>query len=270
MNEAALLAARHGLRRSSACTQLEEAIDRVMAGPERRSRLISDGEKRVIAYHEGGHALVGARAAEHRPGAQGVDHPPGPRARATRSRCRLEDKFLVSRSELHRRARDAARRAHGRGADLRRPDDRRRRTTSNAPPTIARQMVTEFGMSDALGPMRLRAAPGRGVPRPRPRHHARLLRRGRRQHRRRGPARSSSRAHDVARRDPRDEPRRARPSRRGADRARDPRGRPRPWRSSRPVQPMGRHAVPTAPGRAPPRRAARHRRPGRHRTGAGT
>ena len=45
-------------RRSIGMPQLEEAIDRVMAGPERRSRLISEREKRVIAYHEGGHALV--------------------------------------------------------------------------------------------------------------------------------------------------------------------------------------------------------------------
>src|SRR5204862_7694547 len=55
VNEAALLAARRELRLVG-MPQLEEAIDRVMAGPERRSRLISDAEKRVIAYHEGGHA----------------------------------------------------------------------------------------------------------------------------------------------------------------------------------------------------------------------
>ena len=74
MNEAALLSARHNLKLIG-LPQLEEAIDRVMAGPERKSRLISEREKRVIAYHEGGHALVGARAAQHRSGAQDLDHP---------------------------------------------------------------------------------------------------------------------------------------------------------------------------------------------------
>src|SRR4029078_6992056 len=53
VNEAALLAGRRGLDQIGV-HQLEEAIDRVMAGPERRSRLISEGERRVIAYHEGG------------------------------------------------------------------------------------------------------------------------------------------------------------------------------------------------------------------------
>jgi ATP-dependent metalloprotease FtsH len=62
MNEAALLSARHNLKLIG-LPQLEEAIDRVMAGPERKSRLISEREKRVIAYHEGGHALSAAPAA---------------------------------------------------------------------------------------------------------------------------------------------------------------------------------------------------------------
>jgi cell division protease FtsH len=58
MNEAALLSARRGLELIG-MMQLEEAIDRVLAGPERRSRVMSEREKRVIAYHEAGHALVG-------------------------------------------------------------------------------------------------------------------------------------------------------------------------------------------------------------------
>ena len=58
MNEAALLSARRNLELIG-MFQLEEAIDRVMAGPERRSRVMSEREKRVIAYHEAGHALVG-------------------------------------------------------------------------------------------------------------------------------------------------------------------------------------------------------------------
>ena len=58
VNEAALLAARHGKKKID-MIELEEGIDRVIAGPERKSRLISDDEKKVIAYHESGHAVVG-------------------------------------------------------------------------------------------------------------------------------------------------------------------------------------------------------------------
>src|SRR5689334_21054808 len=58
VNESALLAARRGETQIS-MSEVEEAIDRVMAGPERKSRVMSDKEKRVIAYHEAGHALVG-------------------------------------------------------------------------------------------------------------------------------------------------------------------------------------------------------------------
>src|SRR5687768_1515728 len=58
LNEAALLAARHD-RKQIGMFELEEAIDRVIAGPERKTRVMSEKEKLVIAYHEGGHALVG-------------------------------------------------------------------------------------------------------------------------------------------------------------------------------------------------------------------
>ncbi|GAB4568619.1 MAG: ATP-dependent zinc metalloprotease FtsH [Anaerolineae bacterium] len=57
VNEAAILAARRN-KRAISMAEFEEAIERVIAGPERRSRLISDEEKRIIAYHEAGHALV--------------------------------------------------------------------------------------------------------------------------------------------------------------------------------------------------------------------
>src|SRR5437879_5805929 len=58
MNEAALLSARRGLKEIT-MDEMEESIDRVIAGPQRKSRVISDREKKVIAYHEAGHALVG-------------------------------------------------------------------------------------------------------------------------------------------------------------------------------------------------------------------
>ena len=103
MNEAALLAARHGKKKID-MEELDEAIDRVIAGPERKSRLISDEEKRIIAYHEAGHALGRPRAAQHRPDPQDLDHRRAGRRSATRWRCPTEDKFLT-----HARARCSTR-----------------------------------------------------------------------------------------------------------------------------------------------------------------
>ena len=151
MNEAALLATRHGLTEVGV-HQLEEAIDRVVGGPERRSRLLSEGERRVIAYHEGGHALV----AHALPGTDPVHRVTIiPRGRSLGSTLTLatEDRFLVRRSEL---IAQLAMLLGGRAAEelvfvdptTGAQDDIARATT------IARQMVTEFGMSDALGPMR--------------------------------------------------------------------------------------------------------------------
>ncbi|MGZ4794722.1 MAG: ATP-dependent zinc metalloprotease FtsH [Acidimicrobiia bacterium] len=150
VNEAALLATRRG-EEAIGARELEEAIDRVVAGPERRSRLLSDAERRVIAYHEGGHALVG-----HASGTDPVHRitiiPRGQTLGSTLS-LPSEDRFLVRRSEL---LAQLAMLLGGRAAEelvfvdptTGARDDIARATT------IARQMVTEFGMSDALGPMR--------------------------------------------------------------------------------------------------------------------
>ncbi|MGZ6932344.1 MAG: ATP-dependent zinc metalloprotease FtsH [Acidimicrobiia bacterium] len=150
VNEAALLATRRG-EEAIGARDLEEAIDRVVAGPERRSRLLSDAERRVIAYHEGGHALVG-----HASGTDPVHRitiiPRGQTLGSTLS-LPSEDRFLVRRSEL---LAQLAMLLGGRAAEelvfvdptTGARDDIARATT------IARQMVTEFGMSDALGPMR--------------------------------------------------------------------------------------------------------------------
>src|SRR5258708_40368229 len=98
MNEAALLSARHHLQYIG-LPQLEEAIDRVMAGPERKSRLISDREKRVIAFHEGGHALV-AHALPNTDPVHKISIIPRGRALGYTLTLPTEDKFLVTRSEL--------------------------------------------------------------------------------------------------------------------------------------------------------------------------
>ncbi|MCL4291859.1 MAG: ATP-dependent zinc metalloprotease FtsH [Acidimicrobiia bacterium] len=152
MNEAALLSARHGLDRIG-LIQLEEAIDRVMAGPERRSRLISDREKRVIAYHEAGHALV-AHALPHTDPVHKVSIIPRGRALGYTLTLPMEDRFLVTRSEL---VDELAMLLGGRTAEelvFSDPTTGAQNDIERAT-TIARQMVTEYGMSDVLGPVRL-------------------------------------------------------------------------------------------------------------------
>jgi cell division protease FtsH len=151
VNEAALLSARHHLELIG-LPQLEEAIDRVMAGPERRSRLISEREKRVIAYHEGGHALV-AHALPNTDPVHKISIIPRGRALGYTLTLPTEDKFLVTRSEL---VDELAMLLGGRTAEeliFTEPTTGAQNDIDRAT-TIARQMVTEFGMSDALGPMR--------------------------------------------------------------------------------------------------------------------
>jgi cell division protease FtsH len=123
-----------------------------MAGPERRSRLISDAEKRVIAYHEGGHALV-AHALPKTDPVHKVSIIPRGRALGYTLTLPMEDKFLVARSEL---TDELTMLLAGRAAEemifadptTGAANDIERATT------VARQMVTEYGMSESLGPMR--------------------------------------------------------------------------------------------------------------------
>ncbi|MFQ5575133.1 MAG: ATP-dependent zinc metalloprotease FtsH, partial [Terriglobia bacterium] len=98
VNEAALLTARHG-KKVVDMEELEEAIDRVMAGPERKSRLISEKEKQVIAYHEGGHALV-AHALPNTDPVHKISIIPRGRALGYTLTLPTEDRYLVAKSEL--------------------------------------------------------------------------------------------------------------------------------------------------------------------------
>jgi cell division protease FtsH len=151
VNEAALLAARFS-RNDIGMTELEEAIDRVLAGPQRRSRVISDKEKRVIAYHEAGHALV-SHALPNADPVHKVSIVSRGRALGYTLTLPTEDRFLVTRSEL---IDELAMLLGGRVAEelvfdeptTGAQDDIQRCTR------IARQMVTQFGMSD-LGPLAL-------------------------------------------------------------------------------------------------------------------
>ncbi len=151
MNEAALLSARHDLELIG-LIQLEEAIDRVMAGPERKSRLISERERRIIAYHEAGHALV-AHALPNTDPVHKVSIIPRGRALGYTLTLPVEDKFLVARSAL---VDELSMLLGGRTAEeliFADPTTGAQNDIDRAT-TIARQMVTEWGMSDELGPMR--------------------------------------------------------------------------------------------------------------------
>jgi len=152
INESALLAARWG-KKAIGMPEVDEAIDRVMAGPERKSRIMSDREKRVIAYHESGHAL----AAHVLPNTDPV-HKISVIARGRALGYTLtlpeEDKFLMTREEL---SDELAMLLGGRVAEELIVGDI---TTGAAndierATKIARQMVTEYGMSDTIGPLTL-------------------------------------------------------------------------------------------------------------------
>ena len=151
VNEAALLAARFS-RTEVGMNELEEAIDRVLAGPQRRSRVISDKEKKVIAYHEAGHALV-SHALPNADPVHKVSIVSRGRALGYTLTLPTEDRFLVTRSEL---IDELAMLLGGRVAEelvfdeptTGAQDDIQRCTR------IAKQMVTQFGMSE-LGPVAL-------------------------------------------------------------------------------------------------------------------
>ena len=83
LNEAALLTARTD-KKLIDDDVLDEAIDRVIAGPQKRTRIMSAKERKITAYHEGGHALVAAAMNHTRPGHQGDDPAARPGPRATR------------------------------------------------------------------------------------------------------------------------------------------------------------------------------------------
>jgi cell division protease FtsH len=152
INEGALLTARRG-KKAVTMLELEEAIDRVVAGPERRTRLISEREKKIIAYHEAGHALV-AYVLPNADPVHKISVIPRGRALGYTLTLPTEDKFLVTRREF---VDELAMLLGGRVAEEIHFGD----ITTGAQndldraTKIARQMVTEFGMSDRLGPLTL-------------------------------------------------------------------------------------------------------------------
>jgi cell division protease FtsH len=150
LNEAAILAARRD-KKTIAMAELEEAIDRVSAGPERRSHLMSARETELTAYHESGHAVVGHFLEHHDPVHKITIIPRGLRTGSTRF-LPTEDRLYMTRSQF-RDVVTAALGGHAAetvvfGEVSTGPGDDIARATA-----IVRRMVTEFGMSDRLGPI---------------------------------------------------------------------------------------------------------------------
>ncbi|MBT3189274.1 MAG: ATP-dependent zinc metalloprotease FtsH [Anaerolineae bacterium] len=150
INEGALLAARRG-KKSITQAELEEAIERVVMGPERKSRLISEEEKRIIAYHEAGHAVVGNAIAEADPVQKVTIIGRGQAGGVTWFRPD-EDRMLQSRKKMMATLAYAL---GGRVAEEEVFDDITSGASSDISQVtqIARSMVTQLGMSDELGLM---------------------------------------------------------------------------------------------------------------------
>ena len=153
VNEAALMAARKG-KRSVAMSEFEQAKDKVMMGAERRSMVMTEDEKKLTAYHEGGHALCMLYAEGHEPLHKVTIIPRG-RALGITMFLPERDKYSQSKTELKAMM---ASLFGGRIAEelIFGPDkvttgaaDDIRRATN-----LARRMVTEFGFSEKLGPLR--------------------------------------------------------------------------------------------------------------------
>ena len=150
VNEAALLAARRD-KHQIGMTELEEAIERVMAGPERKSHIMSDEEKRLTAYHEGGHTLVGMML-EHADPVHKVTIIPRGRAGGYTLMLPKEDRNYATRSELLDRLKVAM---GGRVAEevvLKEISTGASQDIKQAS-QIVRSMVMQYGMSDVLGPV---------------------------------------------------------------------------------------------------------------------
>ncbi|MFN8623190.1 MAG: ATP-dependent zinc metalloprotease FtsH [Chloroflexota bacterium] len=150
VNEAAILAARRN-KKVITTSEFNEALERVVAGPERKSRVISDAEKAIIAYHEGGHALVQRILPKCDPVAKVSVISRGMALGYTMG-LPTEDRYLQSKAEFEDKI---AGMLGGNVAERLIFGD----TTTGASNDIekatnlARRMVTEFGMSDRLGPL---------------------------------------------------------------------------------------------------------------------
>ncbi|MFL5757791.1 MAG: cell division protein FtsH, partial [Chloroflexota bacterium] len=150
VNEAAILSARRN-KKVVGMSEFTEALERIVAGPERKSRVISDPEKRIIAFHEGGHAVVQRILPKCDPVAKVTIISRGMALGYTMA-LPVEDRYLQSKTEFEDKIAgllggNASERlvfgdtTTGSSNDIEKATD------------LARRMVTEFGMSDRLGPL---------------------------------------------------------------------------------------------------------------------
>jgi cell division protease FtsH len=150
VNEAAILSARRN-KKVIGMSEFQEALERIVAGPERKSRIISDAEKAIIAYHEGGHAVVQRILPKCDPVAKVTIISRGMALGYTMA-LPTEDRYLQSKTEFEDKIAgllggNVAERlifgdtTTGASNDIEKATD------------LARRMVTEFGMSDKLGPL---------------------------------------------------------------------------------------------------------------------
>ncbi len=160
LNEAALVAARQN-KKIIDMNDIEEAIDRVIAGPAKKSRVISEKEKNIVAYHEAGHTVVGVRL-ESADMVHKVTIVPRGQAGGYAVMLPKEDRYFMTKPELEdkivgllggRVAEEIIFGEVSTGAH----NDFQRATG------IARKMVTEYGMSDKLGPMQFGTGQGGNV-----------------------------------------------------------------------------------------------------------
>jgi cell division protease FtsH len=157
VNEAALLAARRGKKRLGRA-EFDEAIERVIAGPQRKSRILGPKERELTAYHEGGHALLGKLLPQATPPHKVTILPRG-MALGYTLQLPAEDRYTLTRGEI---LADITAMLGGRVAEevtfgeitTGAANDFEKATE------LARKMVTEFGMSDKLGPLTLGAKHG--------------------------------------------------------------------------------------------------------------
>jgi len=150
VNEGALLAARREKKRIG-MKELEDAVERVIAGPEKKSRVMSDKEKRLVSYHEAGHAVVGSMLPNTDP-VHKISIIPRGRAGGYTLMLPTEDRHYLTKSHLldeittllgGRVSEDIVLQDISTGAQ----NDLERATT------LVRKMITEYGMSEELGPL---------------------------------------------------------------------------------------------------------------------
>ncbi len=157
LNEAALLTARSNAQLIDN-RALDEAIDRVIAGPQRRTRVMRDKEKLITAYHEGGHALAAAAMNNTDPVTKVTILPRG-KALGYTMVLPIDDKYSVTRNELQDQLTYAM---GGRVAEeivFHDPTTGASNDIEKAT-NIARKMVTEYGMTNEVGPVKLGSASG--------------------------------------------------------------------------------------------------------------